>query len=368
MSPRSRAERLERVRGKRKRVYVLAATAAVAVLVIAGVVAFATLGPRPGADQSRVDVAALDAASEPTTALASSIASGQVEVLVEVPSVTGWDLADAQQLLDVAGLTVALVSTPPGDAATGTVLAQSPEAGERVVSGTLIEIVWADPEATTNGISLALAGTGAGPVVCIDPGHQSVANSGLEPIGPGATETKPKVTGGGAGVVTRQAEYELNLALSLEIKERLEARGVTVVMTRTANEVDISNSQRATIANEAGADLFLRIHADSSTNADLRGISTLYAGGNAWVRPIEAESRAAAEVVHASVLRATDAEDRGVMMRSDLSGFNWSTVPAVLVETGFLSNPVDDRALADATYRDTLAEGIAQGVLDYLGL
>jgi N-acetylmuramoyl-L-alanine amidase len=204
--------------------------------------------------------------------------------------------------------------------------------------------------------------------VCIDPGHQATGNSGQEPIGPGASETNAKVTGGATGAVTRQAEHALALALSFKIKERLERYGVTVVMTRIAANVDISNAQRAQVANEAGADLFLRVHADSNTNADVRGVSTLYPAGNEWVEPIREESLRAAGIIHNQMLASTGANNRGLSARSDLAGFNYATVPSVLVEVGFLSNPKDDQQLADTAYQDRLADGIARGVLQYLGV
>jgi N-acetylmuramoyl-L-alanine amidase len=203
-------------------------------------------------------------------------------------------------------------------------------------------------------------------VVCIDPGHQAKANLDGEPIGPGASETKPKVTGGATGTVTGQPEHELVLAVSLLLADRLESAGVKVVMTRTEANVDISNSERASVANEAKADLFVRVHADGSTEAKVHGISTLYPAGNEWVKPIASESKAAAAAIHRALLGVTKAPDRGVIERSDLSGFNWCTVPTVLLECGFLSNAEEDRLLATSAYRAKLVDGIAQGVLAYL--
>ncbi|MRR13292.1 N-acetylmuramoyl-L-alanine amidase [bacterium] len=249
------------------------------------------------------------------------------------------------------------------------VLSQEPAAGQRVTPDTPVQLIYADTAAAAAAAASATgAGNGAGFVVCIDPGHQAQANSGKEPVGPGATELKAKVTGGAVGVVTRQAEHALVLVLANKVKERLERYGVTVVMTRTTGSVDISNSQRAAVANQSGADLFLRLHADSNTNADVRGVSTLYPAGNDWVAPIEQESLRAAGMIHKQLLASTAANDRGVVDRADLAGFNYSQVPAVLVETGFLSNPVDDRQLADGEYQDTLADAIARGVLQYLGV
>lgn len=365
MTQRSRLERMQRVRGKRKRVYALAAVAAaVVVLAIAGV-SFA-LVRAAGPPQSA-------AADQPYTAGDTSHTVDTNEststVPIEVPVLVGMQLAEATRLLEVAGFEVVPVPTPPGEAAPGIVLSQTPLAGERARFGATVELVYADPGAVAAAATNALVPTTAparGIVVCIDPGHQAAANTGQEPVGPGAAETKAKVTGGATGVVTGQTEYALNLALALKVKERLERYGVTVVMTRSTNAVDISNAQRAQVANESGADLFLRVHADSNTNADISGISTLYPAGNDWVAPIREQSLSAARTLHTQMLASTGATDRGVNARADLAGFNWSTVPSVLVEAGFLSNPNDDKQLATAAYQDQLADGIARGVLKYL--
>jgi N-acetylmuramoyl-L-alanine amidase len=374
MARRSRSDRLEHTRVRRKRVYILSSLGVVAVSALVIGIALGVAGARVADQPTIVDVQALEPAVE-TSALASAESSASGGILVEMPNVVGPALDAAGLLLELAGFEVALISTPPGEATTGTVLAQTPTAGVRVASGSVVELVWADPasSATVTGSQSAAtvaAGSSARSVavVCIDPGHQAQANTGLEPIGPGATETKAKVTGGATGVVTRQAEHAITLAISLKVQQRLEARGVRVVMTRTAADVDISNSQRAAVANDAGADLFVRVHADSSTNADIRGVSTLVPAGNSWVAPIESPSLAAAEAIHSALLAATGAPDRGIVQRADLSGFNWATVPAVLVETGFLSNPTEDRLLADPAYQDQIADGIARGVLAYLGL
>lgn len=105
--------------------------------------------------------------------------------------------------------------------------------------------------------------------VVIDPGHQTKGDSTKEPIGPGATEMKAKVTTGATGTFTKQKESELVLKVSLLLEKELKNEGYNVIMTRTTNNVNISNSQRAKMANDAAADAFVRIHADSYNDASI---------------------------------------------------------------------------------------------------
>ena len=203
-------------------------------------------------------------------------------------------------------------------------------------------------------------------IVVIDAGHQGKADSSLEPIGPGATEEKPKVAGGATGVATHNPESLVNLQVALKLERVLEARGVKVIMVRTSQNVNISNSARAKIANDAHADLFIRLHCDGIGSSSTHGLSTLVPAKNRWTGPIVTESAVAGKLVHRAVIASTGAADRGVVGRSDLAGFNWSTVPTVLVEMGFLSNPSEDRALGSAGYQQKLADGMANGVVQYL--
>lgn len=203
-------------------------------------------------------------------------------------------------------------------------------------------------------------------VVVIDPGHQAKANLELEPIGPGSVQRKEKVRGGATGTTSRVPEHVVTLRIALLVKNKLQSAGVSVVMTRERADVNLSNRERAEIANKARAGLFLRIHADGSTNAALQGISVLYPGSNAWTAPIRDGSLRAARLIKSTTVAATGRPDRGLVARSDLTGFNWSKVPAILIEVGFLSNPEEDRLLNQASFQDKLATGIAAGVVDYL--
>jgi N-acetylmuramoyl-L-alanine amidase len=138
-------------------------------------------------------------------------------------------------------------------------------------------------------------------------------------------------------------------------------------MTRESHEVDISNKQRADMANEAGAALAVRIHADGDSSPKTKGFSVLYpSASSAAVKPIAAESHEAAGFILEHLKSATDTAGRGLSARSDLSGFNWSKVPVVLVELGFMTNPEEDELMSEAEYQKKLALGIADGIEQFL--
>jgi N-acetylmuramoyl-L-alanine amidase len=203
-------------------------------------------------------------------------------------------------------------------------------------------------------------------VVVIDAGHQAKADLRTEPIGPGSRKRKPRVEGGTRGVVTHRPESLDNLQVALRLRDALVARGVTVVMIRTTQKVDISNAQRARIANAAHADLFIRLHCDGSTNHRIKGVLTLVPARNKWTKGIVSASARAGRDVQRAVLAATHAKNRGISKRGDLAGFNWSKVPVALVEMGVMTNPAEDRALATAAYQTKLATGLADGIMAFL--
>jgi N-acetylmuramoyl-L-alanine amidase len=202
--------------------------------------------------------------------------------------------------------------------------------------------------------------------VVVEAGHQAEGDSSTEPIGPGASEKRAKVAGGATGVATHVAESKRNLQVALVLKKSLEARGVKVIMVRTKENVNIANSKRAKIANEANADLFVRLHCDSA-GSSTHGILTLRPAKN-WYKGIDmvGPSKTAASYVHKAVLAETGAHDRGIDARGDLSGFNWAKVPSVLVEMGLMSNAAEDRKMGTDAYQKELADGIAAGVVKYL--
>jgi N-acetylmuramoyl-L-alanine amidase len=207
------------------------------------------------------------------------------------------------------------------------------------------------------------------PVVVLDPGHDEYANLATEPIGPGSSTRKIKDGGGTSGVVTGTPEAVLNLRVALRVRSLLEHAGVRVVTTRTATAGrSIGNIARAQIANRAHAALFLRIHADGSANPATRGTHTLYpAFHRGWTDDIFVASKRAARIVQGEEVRALGFPDDGLQQRPDYTGFNWSNVPAILVEMGFMTNPTEDRRLATAAYQQRAAVGLCRGALRFLG-
>jgi len=205
--------------------------------------------------------------------------------------------------------------------------------------------------------------------VVIDPGHDLRANSATEPIGPGSSTMKIKDGGGTHGVVSGLREADLNLRVALRLRTLLERTGMRVVMTRTRTAgASIGNIARARIANREGAALFLRIHADGSTDPSARGTHTLYpALRKGWTDDVYGESRRAARIVQRELRAVLGFPDRGLQERSDFTGFNWANVPVILVEMGFMTNPTEDRLLATSAYQQRAAIGLCHGTLAFLG-
>lgn len=204
-------------------------------------------------------------------------------------------------------------------------------------------------------------------VVVIDPGHQAHADSALEPIGPGSSQRKDKVSSGTASPTTGTPESVVALAVGLKLQEALKAKGTQVIMVRTTQDVDISNIQRAQMANQAKADLTIRLHCDGSPDRSTHGLFTLYpASIKGWTDDIAAASKQAAVIIQRDVVAATGAQDRGVQERSDLTGFNWSDAPVALVEMGFMSNAAEDKRLESGAYQDLIVRGLINGIVEFL--
>lgn len=220
-------------------------------------------------------------------------------------------------------------------------------------------------EVTSNGI---LYTVGAGPLVCIDAGHQGRGNSETEPDGPGSSTYKAKVATGTSGAASGLTEAQLNLMVSLQLRDELLSRGYNVLMVRESQEVNISNAERAQMANNAGADILVRIHANGSDNPAVSGVLTMSpTAANPYIAALYPACHSLSECVVNAICTQTGAVNRGVYETDTMSGINWAAVPVTIVEMGYMTNPAEDLLMASADYQAKIVAGIANGIDSYFG-
>lgn len=216
------------------------------------------------------------------------------------------------------------------------------------------------PSENSVSVSKALEGR----LIGIDPGHQQTQDRTLEAMGPDTDRTKARMSAGAKGVKTGAEEYSVNLQIALKLQTLLEEAGAVVVMTRTTNDVSVSNRERAEMMNEAGVEVWIRLHCDASSSADQSGARILVPSrsNNA---SIYRESLLLGKAVVENFCRVTGAKKRTVSTRTDQTGFNWSAVPVAAIEMGYLSNAIDDSKLNSDAYQAACAQGIFDGLAEY---
>lgn len=205
-------------------------------------------------------------------------------------------------------------------------------------------------------------------VIALDPGHQGpgVDMSGMEENSPGSGVMKQRNNSGTAGRYSGLAEYQLNLDIALKVRERLSERGYDVVMSREDNETAASNQDRARQANESGALLCVRIHANGSESPESSGALCLIASQeNPAAGSLYDESSKLAADLLQSYCESTGFENRGIQVNDTMTGINWSKIPVVILEMGFMTNEREDMLMADEDFQEKMADGIAQGIEKY---
>jgi N-acetylmuramoyl-L-alanine amidase len=231
-----------------------------------------------------------------------------------------------------------------------------PCVGLVVLVGSLTFVITPD-ENPEEGNSRMDARGGGLPTVVIDPGH-------------GGRDEGAR----GRGLV----EKHLTLDLAKRVDKRLRIFGFPTVMTRTDDRY-VSLADRAEIGNKVDDSIFVSLHFNKNSTAAASGVETFYETEkvppeNAWTwigffnKPDTSRCESGetlAGYVQTSLVLRTDAENRGIKQR-DFFVCRHVRGPAVLIEAGFLSNPVEARLVANGTYRERLATAVVEGVMSYV--
>lgn len=232
----------------------------------------------------------------------------------------------------------------------------------------------APPPATTTTTTSSPSSL-SGKVVVLDPGHNGGNAShpaqinALVPAGRGQTKACNTT---GTSTNAGYTEHAFNWDVANRVKAELQAKGITVVMTRDSDTgVGPCVNERAAIGNNANAAAVVSIHADGSESAGAHGFHVEYSSP-----PLNPEQGAPSTTL-ATVLRdnvhnagfalANYIGKNGLFGRDDLGGLNLSDRPSVLIECGNMRDSGDAATLTGADGRQRIADAITAGIIAYLG-
>ncbi len=163
---------------------------------------------------------------------------------------------------------------------------------------------------------------------------------------------------GAISKITGVSEKTLTLRTALALRDVLTEKGYEVILTRDWDFYP-TNPDRAKMANEVDADIFVSIHYNSATSSKVHGLETF-----AYNTP---DNNLLAEPVHRSLIASTGANNRGIKVGDKLIVLNSTKVPAILVELGFLSNPDEARRVLTESHQEVLVRALAAGIDNYFG-
>ena len=203
----------------------------------------------------------------------------------------------------------------------------------------------------------------SGLVIGVNAGHQKKPNRTQYPIEPGSSKTGDGNKAGTRGRFSKTEEYVITLQISLKLEKLLVENGAQVVMVRRSNDVKLTNIQRSSMMNDGGCDLALNLHCNSINNPNVSGISTYYRAKGNWV----SESAMFARELQNGMLAETGAKSDGIHKSYNYMSLNYSTVPALMIEMGYLSSKVEDPLLNTDAYQMKLAQGLLNGIQSAFG-
>ena len=209
-------------------------------------------------------------------------------------------------------------------------------------------------------------------MVAIDASHQG-ADADLteeEPVGPGSETMIKGFSEGISGTATGLEENELNLEVAAKLKDILEERGYEVFMTREDADTQLSEVERAELVNASDAQILISLHANGGDDSSERGAcaqAPSYENPYITDTDLVKKSNALGDIVLQAYCDKTGLTDKGLYNIDSRAQINWSKIPVIVLEMGFMSNTEDDTYMAEDTNQQKMAEGIADGIDLYFG-
>ena len=211
--------------------------------------------------------------------------------------------------------------------------------------------------------------------VYIDPAKQIAEDLTFEPVSPDieapagnatitdATGMKKKMTSSAVGVSSGTFEYDITMSIAEYLNAELVKRGYTVYMSRTTNNVDISNAKRAQMANACNAEIYIKLEAPAARDPSASGVlGFITTSTNSHTSSRYQRNYELCYDILKEACENTNAKRLGIYETDDMTSLNYTDIPATVINVGFLSNELDDRSLNTEEYRKQMAQGIANGI------